>query len=71
MIQCNNQSSQQKEYANRQMHGRPAIKQKLFIFASFLLLRLSRAKPRRQEALLLLEHFWSAPAREKSPDTDQ
>ena len=53
------------------MHGRPAIKQKLFILALFLLLRLSMAKPRRQEALLLSEHFWSAPAREKSPDTDQ
>ena len=71
MIQCYNQSSQQKEYANRQMHGRPAIKQKSFIFASFLLLRVSRAKPRRQEALLLSEHFWLASAREKSPDTDQ
>ena len=42
MIQCNNQSSQQKEYANRQMHGRPAIKQKSFIFASFLLLDVRR-----------------------------
>ena len=71
MIQCYNQSCQQKEYANRQMHGRPAVIQKLFIFALFLLLRLSRAKPRRQEALLLSEHFWSASAREKSPDTDQ
>ena len=70
MIQCNNQSSQQKEYANRQMHGRPAITEKSFIFALFLLLRLSMAKPRRKEALLLSKQ-WSAPAREKSPDTDQ
>lgn len=57
MIQCYNQSSQQKEYANRQMHGRPVIIQKSFIFALFLFLRLRRAKPRRREALLPSAHF--------------
>ena len=36
MIKCNNQSSQQKEYANRQMHGQPEIIEKSFISALFL-----------------------------------